>query len=119
MLQARNDYVPKYTVSAQPSPRWFMQEIRHLLKCIHTKRCLVKNSHSTSRLAFTFKGIATSTYDSSAQSSSPQNLLHFHHSNTKSLFKHLCLLSSPDKPTQGVINNSSAIHKPCEAELFN
>ena len=88
-------------------------------KCIHTKRCLVKNSHSTSRLAFTFKGISTSTYDSSAQSSSPQNLLHFHHSNTKSLFKHLCLLSSPDKLTQGVINNSSAIHKPCEAELFS
>ena len=98
------DYVPKCKVSAQPSPRWFMQEISHLFKCIHIKRRLVKKSHSTSQLA-TSLSVASKLrlMILSSQNSFHKNLVHSHYSNPKSLFKHLCFLSSPDKLPQVMI----------------
>ena len=81
-----------------------MQEINHLFKCIHIKRRLVKKSHSTSQLA-TSLSVASKLrlMILSSQNSFHKNLVHSHYSNPKSLFKHLCFLSSPDKLPQVMI----------------
>lgn len=98
ITEAREIHVPQCKIPSYPSPKYFTPNIRHALKCIHTKRRLLKIRHSPSQAACLHSMESELQHMIlSAQSSFIQSLVSSFNSKPQSLFTYLRQLKSPAK----------------------
>ena len=120
IMSACDLFIPKFSISAKSSPRWFNGNIRHSLNQIHTLRRSIRRNSSAQKLA-KLSDLETGLEDLiiSSKVEYESHLFSSFASNPKKLYGHLNSLKSFSSP-KFVVHKSTTLCSPCDkAEAFN
>ena len=120
IMSACDLFIPKISLSAKSSPRWFNSNIRHSLNQIHTLRRSIRRNSSSQKLA-KLSDLEKMLEDLiiSSKVEYESHLFSSFASNPKKLYSHLNSLKSFSSP-KFVVHKSTTLCSPCDkAEAFN